>query len=251
MTDISENVIKKIKKENLNPYPKKYFFLKKSVTWTLFGVSILLGIIACSVIIFQIKHTDWDLYHLLNYTFLDYMIIILPYFWIIFLFIFLVVAYFYYRRTAKGHLINTTIIILSSILFSIIGGFLLYQTGFSENLESLFQERIPFYRKLNPGMHRMWMSPQNGLLAGEIVKLISAQVIEIEDLQGNVWEIDISNTIWRGKLRPGIGLKIKLIGKKTGDNKFIAKEIRPLFGRGYGRNRGTRGFWHKKRNQIR
>lgn len=250
MTEISKNVIKQIKKEKLKPYPKKYFILKKSVTWTLFGLSILLGIIASSVVIFQIKHTDWDLYHLLNYTLLSYVILILPYFWFAFLFFFLVVAYYYFRRTERGYRINTTIIILSSILLSIIGGLLLYQTGFSESLESVFQEKIPIYRMINYGRHRMWMSPQKGLLAGEIVKLASSQEIKVKDLQGNVWKIDISNTLWRGKLRPEIGLKIKLIGNKTGDNKFIASEIRPLFGRGYGRKHEIRGFWHKRRNQI-
>ena len=250
MTDLSKNVIKKIKKEKIEPYSKKSFFLKKTVTWMLFGLSILLGIIASSVAIFQIKHAEWDLYHLLNYTLLRYIILILPYFWLFFLIIFLVVAYSYFRRTEKGYKINTTLLILSSVLLSIIGGFLLYQTGFSEKLESVFQEKVPIYRWINFGRHRMWMSPQRGLLAGEITKIISSQEIEFMDLQGKNWIIDISKAVWRGRLRPGIGLKVKLIGKITRDNQFMASEIRPLYGRGHGRQRGMRGFGHRKRNQI-
>lgn len=250
MTDISKNVIKKIKDKKLNPLPKKYFFLKRALTWMIVGGFILLGIIACSVIIFQIKHADWDLYHLLNYTFLDYILLILPYFWFIFLLIFLVVVCFYFKRTERGYRIHATIIILTSILLTIIGGFLLYNTGFSEWLEFEFQEKIPVYRILNPGRHRMWMSPRKGLLAGEIVRLISQHEITIKDLHGNKWEIDISKTYWRGKLRPEIGLKIKLKGKITNDNKFKASEIRPLFGRGYGRKNRIRDLRRQRRNQI-
>lgn len=250
MTDISKNVIKKIKKKKIEPYSKKHFFIKKSMPWILFGLSILLGVIASSVAIFQIKHAEWDLYHLLHYTPLRYAILILPYFWLAFLIIFLVVAYRYFRRTERGYRTNTTLLILSSILLSIIGGFLLYQTGFSEKLESVFQKNIPIYRRMNLGRHRMWMSPQKGLLVGEIIKISSTQEIEFKDLQGDNWKIDISNAYWRGRLRPGIGLKIKLIGKMTGEKQFKANEIRPLYGRGQGREDRRRGFRQKRRNQI-
>ena len=250
MTDISKKVIKKIKKKKIEPYSKKHFFLKKSVPWALFTFSVLLGIIASSVAIFQIKHAGRDLYHLLNYTPLRWVLLILPYFWLVLMVIFLAVAYRNFRRTGRGYRINTTLLILSSILLSIIGGFLLYQTGFSEKLESVFQENIPFYRKMNFGRHRMWMSPKKGVLAGEIVKISSAQEIEFRDLQGNDWRIDISNAHWRGRLRPETGLKIKLIGKMTGNYQFKAMEIRPLYGRGQGRQSKRRGFRQKRRNQI-
>jgi hypothetical protein len=250
MTDVSKNVIKKIKKDKIEPHSKKRFFLKKSVTWILFGLSILLGIVACSVAIFQIKHAEWDLYHLLNYTLLRYILLILPYFWLFFLFVFMAVAYSYFRRTERGYRIKPVIVVLSSILISVIGGFLLYQTGFSERLESVFQENVPVYRWVNYGRRRVWMSPRQGLLAGEIIKIISPQQIGFKDLQGKNWLVDISNTIWRGRLRPDIGLKIKLIGKMSGRHQFVASEIRPLFGRGYGRRRGMRNYGRGRRDRL-
>lgn len=249
MTDISKNVIKKIKKEKIEPYSKKHFFLKKSIIWTLFGLAILLGIIASSVAIFQIKHADWDLYHLLDYSLLSYVILIIPYFWLVFLIIFLVVANIYFQRTERGYRIKPALVILAIILLSITGGFLLYQTGFSEKLESIFQEKVPIYRWLHAGRHRVWMSPQKGLLAGEIIKINSAQEIVFKDLNEDHWTVDVSSALWRGRLRPEIGLKIKLMGKMQPDRQFLALEIRPLYGRYHSKHRRARGFRHKKRYQ--
>ncbi len=106
MTDISKKVIKKIKKKKIEPYSKKHVFIKKSIPWTLLALSVLLGIIASSVVIFQIKHVERDLYHLLNYTPLRYVLLILPYFWLVLLVIFFVVAYRNFRRTERGYRTN-------------------------------------------------------------------------------------------------------------------------------------------------
>jgi TM2 domain-containing membrane protein YozV len=170
----------------------------------------------------------------------------LPYFWFFFLLIFLGMASVYFRRTEKGYRFHIAMIISGCLVISAIGGFLLYHTGFSEKLETLFQEKIPVYRTLTSGRHRMWQSPENGLLAGEITELVSDGLIGIRDLQGHRWRIDISNALWRGRLRPEIGLKIKLIGKATAEKSFTASEIRPLIGRGYRRRFKTRGSLHSR-----
>ncbi len=69
MTDISKNTIEKIRKENVQPLPKRYFLLKRSVLWGFFGLSILLGSIAGSIAIFMLTHFEWDLYNRLGHRF--------------------------------------------------------------------------------------------------------------------------------------------------------------------------------------
>lgn len=239
MTDISKNILQKIKKEKIRPYSKKHFLMKKSFIWTLFGLSVLLGIVACSVSIFQLKHSEWDLYKRSNYSLIEFLAMVIPYFWLIFLMIFIGIAYGYFRRTEKGYRYNTLLIITISIIISIIGGIGVYQTGFSERLEAVFQENIPVYRIINRGRHRLWMSPEQGFLAGEIKAVISSREIRLTDLHDNHWIIDISNAFWRGRLRPEVGLEIKIIGKIKVERQFVANEIRPLHGR-LRRGRGQR-----------
>lgn len=238
MADISKDILQKIKKDEVRPYPKQYFLLKRSVIWTVFVLSILLGSIASAVAIFQLRYAEWDLYKHLSHSLVEFALLVIPFFWLIFLLGFTGFAFYYFRRTEQGYRYAAVWIILSSIVLSIIGGGILYATGLSERLETAFQHNVPFYRELQERKQRVWMSPGQGLLAGKIVKIISEQKIQIEDLQGNIWVIDIGDTIWKGRLRPAKNLKIKILGKMKGESQFVANEIRPWKGRsGQGRNR--------------
>jgi heme/copper-type cytochrome/quinol oxidase subunit 2 len=231
MADISKNILQKIKKDEVRPYPKQYFLLKRSVIWTVFGLLILLGSVAGAIVLFQLRYAEWDLYKHLSHSLAEFVLLVIPFFWLIFLLGFTVFAYYYFRRTEHGYRYAAIWIILLSIALSIIGGGLLYSTGCSERLERVFQENLPFYRELQERKQKVWMSPMHGLLAGRIIKIISDQKVEIEDLQGNNWTIDIADTIWRGRLRPAENLKIKILGEMTGQNRFVANEIRPWKGR--------------------
>ena len=241
MTDLSKDILQKIKKDKVRPYPKQYFLLKRSVIWTVFGLSILLGSVASAIAIFQLRYAEWDLYKNLSHSLAEFVFLVIPFFWLIFLLGFTWFACYYFRRTEHGYRHAAILVILSSIALSIVGGGLLYSTGLSERLESVFQKNLPFYRELQERKQKVWMSPMRGLLAGKIVKIISDQKMEIEDLQGNIWVIDIADTIWRGRLKPDEDLKIKILGHMKEQGRFVANEIRPWKGRkGRGRNRHLR-----------
>ena len=231
MADISKDILQKIKKDEVRPYHRQYFLLKRSVIWTVFGLSILLGSVASAIALFQLRYAEWDLYKHLSHSLAEFVLLVIPFFWLIFLLGFTGFAYYYFRRTEQGYRYAAAWVILLSIILSIIGGGLLYSTGLPDKLERVFQENLPFYRKLQERKQKVWMSPMHGLLAGRIIKIISDQKVEIEDLQGNHWIIDIADTIWRGRLRPAEDLKIKILGEMKGQNRFVANEIRPWQGR--------------------
>jgi len=72
------------------------------------------------------------------------------------------------------------------------------------------------------------MQPKRGLLAGTIIEIgLPENSFILRDLKNNRWEIEAAKVIWKGKITPATGLKIKLIGKKINDNNFEVMEIRP------------------------
>ena len=241
MTDISKNTLDKIKKQNVRPIPKYYFLFKRSILWSLFGLSILLGSIASGIVIFLLTHFEWDVYHHLGHSLIGFILLAFPYFWLIFLLGFSIFAYLFFRRTEHGYRYKTVWIVLLSIIFSIAGGALLYVTELPERLENAFQENLPFYRGLENHKRNVWMSPKQGLLAGKIINVSSKESMQIKDLNGMIWNIHIGNTVWRGRLTPSENLEIKIIGHKKEENQFIAKEIRPWKGeKQRGRMRGNK-----------
>jgi len=242
MKDVSKNALQKIKQEKVRPYPKWHFVFKRSVIWTLFCFSILTGSIAAGIAIFQLKSAEWDIYKHLSHSFLECTLLIIPYFWLFFMIGFTGFAYYYFRSTGQGYKYNTLWVVLGSIVLSIIGGGILFTTEAPEKIETIFEDEVPFYRMMQNYKQKIWMSPEQGLLAGKITKIISKQKMQIKDLHGNMWVIDTAATTWRGRFLPAENLRIKILGNIKCKSQFIANEIRPWKGR-----RDKCRMHHKKR----
>ena len=103
MKNISNEVIKKIKDNNIKPKPRWYFITKNYFIWSIFGISIILGSFAFSMVLFIIKQLDWDIYHYMGDSFLKTVFISLPYLWLIFLILFTGVAYYSFIHTKRGY----------------------------------------------------------------------------------------------------------------------------------------------------
>jgi len=230
MKNISNEVIKKIKDNNIKPKPRWYFITKNYFIWSIFGISIILGSFAFSMVLFIIKQLDWDIYHYIGESLLKTVFISLPYLWLIFLILFTGVAYYNFIHTKRGYRFKFISILLISLVISITLGTGIYFNGFSERLENVFLEKIPYYNRLvyscEEQWMQQWMQPKRGLLAGTIIEIgLPENSFILRDLENNRWKVEASKTIWKGKLIPATGLKIKLIGKLINDNNFEAMEI--------------------------
>jgi hypothetical protein len=233
--DIGKEVLERIEKEQVQPYSKWRFIFRRSVMWGLFVLSLILGSLASGVVIFQLTHADWDLYRTFHMGYAAFLLLVLPYFWLVFLFGFAGFAYFYFRKTERGYRYPTAWLISGSILLSLFGGVVAYKVDLAERLEKVFRDNIAFYRMIQERKARIWVAPEKGLLAGEIIEVLGDGKIRLKDFKDHAWQVDVGNTLWRGHLEPFKGLKIKVIGRMEGKNTFVAKEIRPWQGHGWRR----------------
>lgn len=231
MNDISRETLKKIREKGIVPRAKGYFFLKRSTVWVLFGISIVLGSIAGSAVIFQIRSAEWELFHHFQNSIPEFILLFVPYLWLLFMIGFSIIAYYYFRQTQGGYRYRAFTIVVLSVLISILGGIGLYAAGVSERMESVFEERLSFYRGVEFHSRMVWMSPDKGLLAGKIVDISNEGIIILKDLDGKNWSVNANSAIWRGRLRPSPDLEIKMIGTMTGRESFKVREVRPWHGR--------------------
>ena len=145
--------------------------------------------------------------------------------------IFLVVAYLNFRYTERGYTLSFKKIFLINTLAILILGSILHISGVSERLNRVFSESFSTYDITLDPRYKIWSSPETGYLAGTILSVSEAS-IELEDLDGNIWSIDISEA----KVRRAVGLiegeKIKIVGNEVDKNTFQALEILPWEGRG-------------------
>ncbi len=242
MTRLSQTVLKKIEEERIRPYPKWRFILRRSFITTLFVMSILLGSLASGVAIFQLTHAEWDLYQHFTHSILEFTVLIVPYFWLVFMIGFTAFTIYFFRHTERGYRYSAIGLALASIAVSVAGGFLFYKMGLSERLEAVFQDRIPIYRTLQERRMKLWVSPERGLLAGKIIEVMPGKKFKLRDFRGNSWLIVFGEDIlWRRGLSPTKNLQIKIIGQIQKKGVFIAKEIRPWHGRHFRRGASCPG----------
>jgi hypothetical protein len=238
-----ENLIKKtlgeIKKQKIKPAPRWQYLLRKYALWLGFGAMIFLGAISFSVAFEMLNQLDWDLYRFAHQSAILYSLSLLPYFWLIFIGIFLVLAFFDLRKTETGYKYGWLKMSVFSIGGIILLGWFFSLVGLGGKLNTILAKDLPYYgQHLIMTKEKQWMQPAAGFLAGKI-ETASADKLEISDLNGQKWSVLLDEkTLTKPAVRFLIGERLKIIGSRKEVNVFQALEIRPWSGQGMGNGSG-------------
>lgn len=224
---IKLQVLDKIKELNLEPTPKWHFILKDWVVWAAFSISILIGAAAFSVSVFMLRTNDWGIHKRLDDTFIEFAFETLPYIWIVLFAAFIYVGYYNLRHTEKGYKYSLPLIVGVNLLATIILGYAFLGMGVAKRIDAFAIDRIPAYERLsNEPRRQIWTNPENGLLAGEIKKVVQQDEIILIDFKDNEWKVLIKTNRFPSDLLEE-GHTIQTQGEKTGELEFSAEHIRP------------------------
>lgn len=210
MSDISQKILEKIKEKKIEPKSKWGFLLKDYLIWLFFGLSVLVGSLAVSVIIFLVVHLNSPMKPARMF---------LPYFWIIILTLFLFLAYYNFKYTKKGYKYNPYLIIVISILISIVLGAMLYRLSFGRKMEGVFYRRFPVYQKIMNRQGRMMVAP--GQLGGVLNKDFT-----LKSFTGEEWKI-----ISKEMNQELFDERVMIFGRPVSEKEFEAERIIPFFER--------------------
>lgn len=227
MDDLSQSIINKIKKKKIKPYPRWKFILKNYSWWFAGILSVLVGSLASSVVFYMLINNDWDIYKHLGTSLFSFILISAPYFWLIFLIIFIFLADYYLKNTKHGYRFSLIKIASLSMLVSLVLGAIFYNVGVAEFIDNRFSETVPIYNNLGLNKEKIWLQPEKGLLGGVILEIKSNNNFTIKDLNNKTWQIKADNLLLRPLVDFFPGGQVRLIGKMRGSNTFIASEIRP------------------------
>jgi len=236
--DNSKKIIDKIKFENIQPIPRWKFLLKNGAVWTAFLLAVVLGALAFSVVLFSIQQSEFDLLSHMSHSRLEFLLGLLPFFWILTLVVFLVLAIFSVQYSRKGYKFTVTRLVAISAALSILLGTVFFIAGGGEKLENAFAVNVEVYQSLQEKKVRIWTNPEEGFLSGTIVNTDSNNSLQLKDFEEKTWEIRYQDAFISPRVLLEPGEKIKLVGKLTGQQSFQVEEIRPWGGR---ENRLQRG----------
>lgn len=226
MTNLSQNILKKIKKECIKPRPKWQFIAIHILLWSTFLSSIILGSMAISVILRILGGTDWEIARRAGKGSLHSFALILPYIWLIFLAITVFIAHKLFTKTKKGYKFRPIFIAMASVLISLIIGGIFYYIGLGHVVQKNLIKVKP-YASWQQQRNVIMMNPERGILVGKIITIDGYKELLIMDFKNTKWAVDISKARPKNNFKIRIDTVIGMTGKKTGMDTFKANKIMP------------------------
>lgn len=221
-----DKISKQIQEEEIKQTPKWYFILKNTRIWGGFLLSVIVGAMAFSVILFSIQQSDFELLNHVKHSKLESILVFLPFFWIVILILFSVFAFYSIRSSKKAYKYSLTSLLGLSTFLSILIGTLFFISGGAQQLEQSFANKVEAYNSLQEKKLQIWMNPTEGMLAGKILKTEN-DTIYLKDFSNKEWKINFKDIFIPPILELETGEEIKLVGTLKSNSLFIAKEIRP------------------------
>lgn len=227
----------KIKEKQLTPMPKWQFLLKNYVVWGAGLISLLIGAAAISVVIYISRYNDWGIYKQIGDSAAGFILLTMPYFWLIFLTLFIFIMYYNIKHTDKGYRYPVPAILTGAIAATVLLGVLFYGAGLGQAIDDVLGQKAPFYdRMINPRIN-YWSRPGEGRLTGLIISRPNENEIVLVDRSRREWKVFIKSD----KLESGVdiqaGKPICLLGRKISKNEFKAEQILQM--------RTGREFFHR------
>ncbi len=227
MTELSEKVLQDIKDNNIAPKPRWRFLLHDGLIAAATVVSVLVGSVAFSVMLYHIVNNDWEIMKLLPQTPLQYFFSTLPYVWLVVLVLFVGLAYYNARHTKGVYRYRAYWVLLASILVSILLGGVIYSAGLAPPIHSFFVDRLPVYNRIMHDRAHFWSQPEEGFLAGGITRIRPAeQYFELRDFGGTLWIVKIDELSMPPRITEG--QVVRIIGELKSDSEqeyFQAEQV--------------------------
>ncbi len=226
----SEKILERIKDAKVTPRSRLFFSLKNAAFWLLAGVSVLVGALAVSSILFRLINIPRVLPPGLPPPPFAVVFHLVPVLWIALFTAFSYLAYREVRSTKRGYRYELPPLLLMLLILTAGLGFAFYETGTGIVLDRFAARHVPFQRDLEGLQRERWLRPENGFLVGRLTDVTPAG-IRISDPKEVVWEITFSESISdekKGRLESGerVGVRGRVLDADA--NTFLACDVRSL-----------------------
>ncbi len=189
---IAENVIEKIKKQEIRPKSKWFFVLKNILFWFLFFISILLGGLSFSFVLYILFLNDTLVsFYLANNK---NVFIVIPYLWFFSFSFFIIFADYILKNTKKGYKYSLLNLIVITLLITLFLGFVLVIFGFTEKVDRVFLQHSYLYRKYG-NAHYSQNDPAKGIFIGKFIYDQQDKNLFFKDIDNNLYEVLLRSQI--------------------------------------------------------
>lgn len=244
--DLTNKILSKIEDDGIKPRSKWYFMVKNDFFWFVAVLSIVLGSMATSVIIYALTDSDIYLYQVTHDSFVSFIFDSLVFVWLIVFLLFIFIGYKNIHNTKNGYKHSFVIIAVTSFLISLLCGFALYYKGLADDIDRETNNYLPINLSVLKHKQMMWVNSSKGVLAGEVVSVSewsnSAHYFVIRDFEGKEWLIDGIDLLPIDAKNIEVSKIVRIVGipLDSSTTTFRACFVLPWsFGGGMMKNRGS------------
>jgi hypothetical protein len=216
MTNLDNQILDKIK--DLKPKARWKFLFKNYLMWSLAIIFLIFASFACAWLIYLVVNNDWEYSKAIAGNFWDFWIASFPHIWFVFTIVFLLISYWNLTHTEKGYRIQKKHLIFLNVLIILFLGFIFCSFGLGNTIDSIDLEQSKIFNQRKV----IWLNPEGGFLAGQVSEK-NENSFKLIDFDGKLWTIDIE----KANITPYTEDGVKILGTKTSENTFKAKEILP------------------------
>lgn len=235
VSGLTDKILNKIKDGHMSPKPRWQFLLKNYVVWLIGILALLIGAASVSVMIYLFRFNDWEIYEETHKSLAEFFLLTLPYFWIIFLALFVFIVYYNLKHTKRGYRYPLYIVILAPVSLSIFLGTIFFTLGCGEKIDSILGSQAPFYDIVINRHVDFWSQPGEGRLAGLIISEPSDSHFILLDRNQKEWTVILETENFLSPVEAVvIGQPVHLLGEVVGENEFQTVRVIPA--------RGGQGF---------
>ncbi|MFA6106312.1 MAG: hypothetical protein WC745_01420 [Patescibacteria group bacterium] len=236
--NFDEKLLNSIKEKNVAPKPRWHFILKEYAIWIVGAVFLIVSAVSFSLIIHMVRlfrFREFGLYQKAVHGPLEFIMLVVPLFWLAMLALFAAFVYYDFKKTKKGYRYPPILIIGIVLLASAGLGAVFARAGFGEIIDDAIGRSAPdkFYRQvINPHV-QFWSEPENGRLMGLVISQSNENEFDVLDIKRKEWVLYIVESGKADAEMVEVGRPVRALGEMVSDNEFKAKEILP-FGAGRG-----------------
>ncbi|MBC7981865.1 hypothetical protein H7X65_02200 [Candidatus Parcubacteria bacterium] len=214
----SEQILQKIKNENLRPISRSVFLFRKVSIWFLLAISTIFGAYAFAFFFLKTLYIDYDNWHYFASSYNRFLIENIPLIWVVLFILSLLLIFYLFKKTNKGYKYSIVFIGAGSLIISFSLGVvlskILAQKGY-------FIEEFENERVMN------WTDPESGRLSGEVL-FSDDQYILLRDIKDDVWNVNTIYLLDNSKEVLQNNQLVSVIGRYDYENNFTACQIIPL-----------------------
>ncbi len=232
-TKLIEKINKEIQDKDLKPTPRIIFQMKNFALWIPGILSIIIGALAVSSLIFGIDHGGLRFAPFIDAPFIVVAMKSLPYVWMLLSAVSGYIAFRSLRITRHGYQYRVATLVLASLLLSVVLGGAGYVVGIGRYIDMKVEQLSPQISALGQ-QQALWHNPEHGRLAGTVRK-VHDEFFTVRDISGDTWLVTIDQVFGKDKVIFNALVdknnKVRVMGYVDPEikNTFHACFVAPLF----------------------